>query len=361
MANVKYDIAKSFQRTGNFPLDVTSIFNSLADATAYVEGNGPLGQTCYAGQILAVVQNNEVNVYKVGIDATTHNKVLQSIGSGEGGNVTTDQTINIGDTTIPVGTDLTDALGIVADVINDMGSTDGKLTENIVVDGVTYATAGTPITTVINAIFSKIIHSVERDIKNKNNEILIPKNTSLTDAIQILVTEIDKKGENDGTVSEDVVDSNGDVIVPSGTTTTEAIQKIVEYFGKATNIKAGTDIKITEDTETGTHTIDVKGISNPDVITLDEKKTITLSFSEGGIDPIIEQTWGDYIEFTLPETVPERQEAPNVFAGWQIDADNNGTVEEPNEIYQPGSTVRIINITSSDAEEISVSATALWR
>lgn len=63
----KLDWAMSFQRTGTFPLDRSSIFSSLEDATAYATGDGSdsraLGGTSYIGQIIVVYSDDEVAAY----------------------------------------------------------------------------------------------------------------------------------------------------------------------------------------------------------------------------------------------------------------------------------------------------------
>ena len=58
-----------FVRTGNFPLDRSSIFGSYEDALKYAQGDGSdlrgLGKTSYVGQIIAVYEDDVVSVYKI--------------------------------------------------------------------------------------------------------------------------------------------------------------------------------------------------------------------------------------------------------------------------------------------------------
>ena len=79
----KMDWANVFVRTGNFPLDRSSIFSSYNDAVLYASGTGNdsrgLGKTSYVGQILTVYENDEVNVYKINPDRS-----LEPVGSGNG-------------------------------------------------------------------------------------------------------------------------------------------------------------------------------------------------------------------------------------------------------------------------------------
>lgn len=79
----KLDWANTFVRTGNFPLDRSSMFDSYADAELYAKGLGNdkrgLGKTSYVGQIISVYENDEVNVYKINPDRS-----LESVGAGAG-------------------------------------------------------------------------------------------------------------------------------------------------------------------------------------------------------------------------------------------------------------------------------------
>lgn len=65
----KMDWQNVFVRTGNFPLDRSSIFGSYEDAEKYAQGDGSdsreLGRTSYVGQIIAVYENNVVSIYKI--------------------------------------------------------------------------------------------------------------------------------------------------------------------------------------------------------------------------------------------------------------------------------------------------------
>lgn len=70
----KLDWAMSFQRTGKFPLDRSSMFASYADAIAYAKGDGSdsraIGGTSYVGQVITVFENDVVTVYKINADRT---------------------------------------------------------------------------------------------------------------------------------------------------------------------------------------------------------------------------------------------------------------------------------------------------
>ncbi len=70
----KLDWAMSFQRTGTFPLDRTSMFASYDDAVKYAKGDTSdpdsrkLCGTSYVGQIITVFENDVVTVYKITAD-----------------------------------------------------------------------------------------------------------------------------------------------------------------------------------------------------------------------------------------------------------------------------------------------------
>ena len=73
-AIAKLDWGMSFQRTGKFPIDRSSMFDSYADAVKYAAGNtadpdkrGLCGSS-YIGQVITVFENDVVNVYKIEAD-----------------------------------------------------------------------------------------------------------------------------------------------------------------------------------------------------------------------------------------------------------------------------------------------------
>ena len=70
----KLDWAMSFQRTGKFPLDRSSMFATYTDAVAYAKGDGSdsraIGGTSYVGQVITVFENDVVTVYKINADRT---------------------------------------------------------------------------------------------------------------------------------------------------------------------------------------------------------------------------------------------------------------------------------------------------
>lgn len=64
----KFDLPKGYQRTGEFPLDPSSVFSSKADADLYAAGGADsrgLSGTRYAGQLIAVVEAGVTTLYTV--------------------------------------------------------------------------------------------------------------------------------------------------------------------------------------------------------------------------------------------------------------------------------------------------------
>ena len=93
--NSKLDWAMPFQRTGKFPLDRTDLFSSYADAVKYAAGNTSapdsreLCGTSYVGQIITVIENDVVTVYKIQSDRS-----LKEVGSATQGD---GKSIDLGD------------------------------------------------------------------------------------------------------------------------------------------------------------------------------------------------------------------------------------------------------------------------
>lgn len=64
----KFDLPKGYQRTGEFPLDPSSMFFSKADADLYASGGADsrgLSGTRYAGQLISVVEGGVTSLYTV--------------------------------------------------------------------------------------------------------------------------------------------------------------------------------------------------------------------------------------------------------------------------------------------------------
>ena len=83
----KFDLPKGYQRTGEFPLDPSSVFASKADADLYAAGGADsrgLSGTRYAGQLIAVVENGVTTLYTV-----ESNDTLKAVGGDVSANLAT--------------------------------------------------------------------------------------------------------------------------------------------------------------------------------------------------------------------------------------------------------------------------------
>lgn len=74
----------SFKRQGAFPLESTSCWYSLSDATKYAKEN----PTAYVGQIITVIENKSVKHYSIEDEAGTLKELGTSSGDNPGGGST---------------------------------------------------------------------------------------------------------------------------------------------------------------------------------------------------------------------------------------------------------------------------------
>lgn len=278
--NFKYDIAKGFQRTNDFPLDKSSVFTSLAAARDYAEKRGPLGKTSYLGQVLAVVENNEIHIYKIGLNKDTNARELQELGG------IIDRRIVIGNVTIEPGTPIADVLEMLNDII--------ITTEPIVIDG----------------------------------DVIVSSGTTFNDALILVVDKLVEK------INESGIDE-------------DEFRNLL----KQTISGADEDVSVIEDGNK--LLIKVNGISNDDVIVLDRERTITLNFGNG-IPSMTGVTLFDDIMFAnIPDTVPSG-------GVWKIDANLDGIVVLPNELFEPGDTVTITGLTNIDGDSVDLTAVSYF-
>ena len=144
--NIKYDIAKGFQRTNSFPLDNTSVFSSFADAEEYAKGGGKFGKTSYLGQVLAVVENNEIRIYKIGLKKNTNERELQELGG------IIDKLIYVGNVPIQPGTPIADVLEIIDNIITPK--------DPIIVDGEVIVQSGVTTNEALQIIVENLIEKI---------------------------------------------------------------------------------------------------------------------------------------------------------------------------------------------------------
>ena len=142
---LKYDIAKSFQRTKDFPLDLSSVFFSKDAAVAYATG----GSISYLGQIIAVVNSaatqNKVSVFKIGLNSNNQRE-LQELGG------IIDRQITIGGTVVEPGTPIADVLEIIDDVITPK--------DPIIVDGEVIVQSGVTTNEALQIIVENLIEKI---------------------------------------------------------------------------------------------------------------------------------------------------------------------------------------------------------
>lgn len=177
MATKPIDWRKPFRRLDPFPLDYSSIFFSQEEAFKYAQEAG----SAYLGQIISVVEDNTVKVYKITYGTDGDKKTLALIGEGGGGGGgTVEQQIEIGDKIIPIGATLTQALVTVATVVNEKN--DGTISENIVIDEVVVAEKGDTVTEALQKVSSYLYeHSgsiAEIQSPDDNLEITVENNVT---------------------------------------------------------------------------------------------------------------------------------------------------------------------------------------
>lgn len=118
----KFDLPKGYQRTGEFPLDPSSVFGSKADADLYAAGGEDsrgLSGTRYAGQLIAVVEGGVTTLYTV-----EANDTLKAVGG--------DVTADLADLTSKVNAVLD---GVNIDSFKDVEDALAALPKDMVVSG----------------------------------------------------------------------------------------------------------------------------------------------------------------------------------------------------------------------------------
>jgi len=100
-AIAKLDWSMSFQRTGKFPIDRSSMFESYADAVKYAAGDATkpdkrgLCGTSYVGQVITVFENDVVTVYKIEPDRTLAEVGRATAGDGKSISLSEDGVLSI--------------------------------------------------------------------------------------------------------------------------------------------------------------------------------------------------------------------------------------------------------------------------
>ena len=95
MSNPTLDIALQLKRTGAWALDPSTTFTSFADAQKYAAGNKAdpdtrgLCGTSYVGQVISVLADGAVKVYKIEADRS-----LSEVGTATSGDNSTIELVN---------------------------------------------------------------------------------------------------------------------------------------------------------------------------------------------------------------------------------------------------------------------------
>ena len=225
--------------------------------------------------------------------------------------------------------------------------------------------AGTPVTSVLLDIYSKLNGAtIDSDIYS-GSTVFIQSGTSVTDAVRKIVNAMAAGGS--GYISNDIRDKDGNVIVRSGATTTDAVEALLDYVEEANsaltetindlderlreieeegslvrNLVGDEDIEVTGPDESGITHVSLLGVSNPDPIVLEMERTVHVVFNGvAGINPITAKTWDNEFTFTTPAT-------PNEGDKWFIDKNRDGQQSE-GELAVGGIEVTV-DLTGLDAE-----------
>lgn len=251
-SNTRNDITRPFQRVFNFPLDRSTIFDTLEDAQNYAKADGSdirkLGKTAYPGQLISVVNSGDstVKVYKIAYrDGNTNPPyVLGAVGEGDSDGRTTADIVIDGQVIVPAGTEITSAISTVTTYLYEH-NTGGETTEDIEYDGSVIISGGTPMTEALQTVVDKIgdtSSAIEYD-----GRTIVESGTPISEALQTIVDEIfEYGGLNHLKVNDE------DVYDPS--------TKNAEF----NILGADDDIDITfdEDAAVPTFYVEVNGISN---------------------------------------------------------------------------------------------------
>ena len=252
----------------------------------------------------------------------------------------------------------------VEQAIEAMDENSGKI--NVPVGGFP---VGTPVTTVLLDIYSKLNSAtIDSDIYS-GSTVFIPNGTSVTEAVRRIVNAMAAGGS--GYISNDIRDKDGNVIVRSGATTTDAVEALLDYVEEANsaltetindlderlreieeegslvrNLVGDEDIEVTGPDESGITHVSLLGISNPEVTELDMERTVIIRFQGVSRPDITESSyWGTGYTFTTPET-------ENPTDRWKIDMNLDGDTEDPVDIIVNGGEKVTVDLTNQGENAI---------
>lgn len=231
----KMDWGNVFVRTGDFPLDRSSIFSSYADAVLYAKGDGSdsrgLGRTSYVGQILSVYESGEVKVYVIKEDRS-----LDAVGAGAGSMAI--EKLTIVDGKVAEATDKN-----IGQVIYVTNGEDNYPAGAYIVTGVgtvaslSTTTAGDDLGSVVAALQGQVgtIQSTVAGVSDKVTSLETDNSTNKTNigALQTAVGELETSvGDLEdalGELNEKVNDSITDVQVNGVSVVSDGVAKVPGY------------------------------------------------------------------------------------------------------------------------------------
>ena len=174
------ELTRPFKRMfKNMPLDASSVFNTLQEAEFYAEGTNKSKGVAYLGQIISVLEGDELKVYKiVPIEGTDFPYGLEEVGK-----TTINSDITINGVEFHKGDEIVDVLDAIVDALEHA-------------DGV---------------IESAITYTDEDDV----TQVVVPEGSTFTEAFQYIVSYFENFGS--GSISNIIGDDDISVSVVGDT------------------------------------------------------------------------------------------------------------------------------------------------
>lgn len=249
----------------------------------------------------------------------------------------------------------------IAYEIADMQENAGKVGDNIYYKGGKIInegdTIGEALETIVNIITDNGSGYISRNVKDKDGNVIVEEGDTITEAAEKLLHFTEN--HNESLISKNIPNDENPIVL-SGDTTTVAVEKVINYINntvataveemqdkvddiderltaieeEGSSVKnlegADEDVELFE--ESGITKILVKGISNPEPITLDMKRTIYIKFGSEDNNPNnieVHDYWDETYTFTVPPTPSEGQR-------WFIDANDSYGVDNGEIVLRVG-------------------------
>lgn len=249
----------------------------------------------------------------------------------------------------------------IAYEIADMQENAGKVGDNIYYKGGKIInegdTIGEALETIVNIITDNGSGYISRNVKDKDGNVIVEEGDTITEAAEKLLHFTEN--HNESLISKNIPNDENPIVL-SGDTTTAAVEKVINYINntvataveemqdkvddiderltaieeEGSSVKnlegADEDVELFE--ESGITKILVKGISNPEPITLDMKRTIYIKFGSEDNNPNnieVHDYWDETYTFTVPPTPSEGQR-------WFIDTNDSYGVDDGEVVLRVG-------------------------